>query len=82
MNFVNIEGYSNITWTSPTDKRNWDATFSGSGNLFSLGAGAEYKLWKNLWLGASADYTSGKIKTKGTQLRTQLTAPGVVTEYT
>lgn len=82
MNFLNIKGDSMITWTNPgVSTRYWDATFSGSGTLFSLGAGAEYKLWKNLWFGASANYISGKIKTKGTQIKTQTSMPSAEYAY-
>jgi len=47
----------------------WRETdYEGNGTVFSIEAGVDYKMIKNIWVGAALGYRTGRVKTKGKQV--------------
>ena len=73
LGLTKVDVDSRLKWTNTSSgvSRYYDASSSGKGILFSLGAGVERKISNKVSLGADVNYTFGKVSTKGTQVGEQ-----------
>ncbi len=81
--FHNVEG--NVDYTMKRldiPVTQWrKANYSGSGTGYSFKVGLDYEIWKNFSFGAALGYRGGKVKTKGKEIKTESSNPGMSWTY-
>lgn len=79
VNLYKVKGNVNTTLRDVEyDYTQWRKTdYKGKGTGLSLEAGVNYEFRKNIWVGAALGYRTGKVKTKGKQVITETSNPGM-----
>lgn len=81
--FHNVEG--NVDYTMKRldiPVTQWrKADYSGSGTGYSFKVGLDCEIWKNFSFGAVLGYRGGKVKTKGKEVKTASSNPGMSWTY-
>jgi len=77
VNFYRVKGNVNYTMKRlDIGVTQWrDADYEGDSTSFMIEVGADYKIIKNISVGAGFGYRTGKVQTKGKQVVTQTTWP-------
>ena len=78
-NFYRVKGDVNYTMDRLDNPYvQWrEADYKGNGTGFVIEAGVDYKIIKNMLVGTGFGYRSGKVKTKGEEVKTEISNPGM-----